>query len=236
MPAAPRGEFVVAHRAHGAPEPRVGEAPDEIARQGEAGDGEREIGLARGEAGRSPDRTDPVRPVGEADRVDEDDGQDLLERDRHHREIVAAQAQRRDAKRCARCARERHARNEAEPKRQPIVGGAEAHGIGAEREERGLREIDLAAKPEHDRQAEDGDRVGRRLHEDIGDIAVRLDEGRKRDERDGGEAVDDLSGDGAAHVSHAFSATRSPKMPCGRTARKTMRTRKAKASLNGTEI
>ena len=172
----------------------------------------------------------------EADRVDEDDGQYLLERDRDHREVVAAQAQRREAEPGARGESERDAPGEAKPEGQVIVGRAEADAIGAEREERGLREIDLTAEAEHDRKAEYGDRVGRSLHENVRDIAVGLDGRRERHQRDGDERVGKVSDRGAAHLGQAFSATRSPKMPCGRTTRKRTSARKAKASLNGTEI
>ena len=125
---------------------------------------------------------------------------------------------------------------EAEPKGQVVVDRPEGDAIGAQREERGLREIDLTAEPQHDRQAENRDRVGRGLHQNVGDIAVGLDGRGERHQRDRDERVGDVSDRGAAHAGHAFSATRSPKMPCGRRARKRMSTRKAKASLNGTEI
>ena len=72
------------------------------------------------------DRTHAVGPMGEADRVDEDDGQDLLEGDRDHREIMAAQPQRRDAEPRARGERDRMPTDEAEPEWQVIVDRAEA--------------------------------------------------------------------------------------------------------------
>jgi hypothetical protein len=100
----------------------------------------------------------------ETDRVDEDDSQDLLKGYGHHRKIVAAQAQRREAEPGAGRKSQRHASDEAEPKRQMIVDRAESNAIGAKREKRRLREIDLPAQSEHDRQAEDRDRVSRRLH------------------------------------------------------------------------
>src|SRR5208337_1836848 len=74
------------------------------------------------------------------------------------------------------------------------------------------------------------------LHQDVGDIAVGLDARRERDHRCHGQGIEDLPEGEGARAAHAFSATRSPKMPCGRRARKRMSTRKAKPSLNGTEI
>ena len=174
--------------------------------------------------------------MGDGDRVDEDDGQDLLEGDRDHRQVMPAEPQRRNAEPCAGRGGERHAPKEAEPEGQVIIGAAEADRIGAQREECSLCEIDLAAEAEHDRQAEDRDRVCRRLHQDVGDIAVGLDARRERNHRDRRQSVEDLSDGEGARTAHAFSATRSPKMPCGRRARKQMSTRNAKASLNGTEI
>ena len=149
---------------------------------------------------------------------------------------MPAEPQRRDAEPGAGEQRERHAGGEAEPERQVVIDRAEPHRIGAEREERGLREIDLAAKPEHDREAEHRDGVGRRLHQDVGDIAVGLHARGERDRDDRGEGVGDVGESEAAHRAHAFSATRSPKIPCGRMARKRISTRNANASLKGTEI
>ena len=150
-------------------------------------------------AGRGIELT-PSGPWVKPDRVDEDDGQDLLEGDRHHREIVAAQAQRREAEPRAGRESDRHAPEEAEPKRQVIVDRAESDAIGAEREKRGLREIDLTAQSEHDRQAEDRDRVGRRLHQNVGDVAVGLDGRGERHQNGCEERVDELSDRGAAHL------------------------------------
>ena len=149
---------------------------------------------------------------------------------------MTAQAQRREAEPRARRAGERHASEEAEPEGQAVIDRPEGDAIGAEREERGLREIDLTTEPQDDRQAENRDRVSRGLHQNVGDIAVGLDGRGERHQRDRDERVGDVSESGPAHPGHAFSATRSPKMPCGRTTRKRMSTRKAKASLNGTEI
>ena len=138
--------------------------------------------------------------MGKTDRVEEDDGQDLLEGDGHHREIVAAQTQRREAEPSASGESERHAAQKAEPKGQPVVDRPESDAIGAEREERRLREIDLAAKSKHDRQAENGDRVSRRLHQNIGDIAIGLDGCGERHQNGRGERVEEVSDRRAAHL------------------------------------
>ena len=54
---------------------------------------------------------------------------------------------------------EPHASEKAKPKGHVIVDRPERNGIGAKCEERSLREIDLAAKPKHDRQAKNRDRI-----------------------------------------------------------------------------
>ena len=102
---------------------------------------------------------------------------------------MAAEPQGRDAEQRARDERDRDPDREAEPKGQAIVRRAEAHGIGPEREERGLGEIDLPAQPQNDREAEDGDRVGRGLHQNIRDVVVGLDGRGERHESGGGGRV-----------------------------------------------
>ena len=177
------GKLVVAHRAHGAPEPRIRQMPDEIADHRQHRDAEREIGLRVLEQIGPADPRHPVRAVGEPDRVDHDQRHDLLERDRHHREIVAAEPQRRHAQHRAGHQRHQASRQEAEPIAEVIVRGADADGIGAETEERRLRQIDLAAQAEHDRETEHRDRKRRRLHQDVVDVAVELHRGGERHQR-----------------------------------------------------
>ena len=63
-----------------------------------------------------------------------------------------------------------------------IIRRADPHRIGAEAEKRRLRQVDLATQAEHDRQAEDGDRKRRRLHQDVVDVAVELKGAGQRDD------------------------------------------------------
>ena len=109
--------------------------------------------------------------------------------------------------------------------------------IGAEAEEGGLRQIDLAAQAEHDGQAEHGDRKGRGLHEDVHRVVVHRQQADDGDDQRRQRNVSDRASEhrAVAGHAHAFSATRSPKMPCGRKIRKATSTRKAKPSLYGTE-
>ena len=182
--------------------------------------------------------------MGQPDRVDHDQRHDLLERDRHHRQIMAAEPQRRHAQQRAGQQRDDASAGKAEPVAQVIVGGADADRIGAETEKRRLRQIDLAAQAEHDRKPEHRDRERRRLHQDVVDIAVELHRRGERHQIGGADEIRQMPqqqrpcarrGGRDRHVfagrAHAFSATRSPKMPCGRNTRKATSTRKAKPSL-----
>ena len=124
------------------------------------------------------------------------------------------------------------------------VGGTEPDRIGAEAEERGLGEIDLAAEAEHDGKPEHRDRERGRLHQDVEDIAVEPQRGRERDQHGRADEIRQVPNESrpraqdgcryrhvVASGRHAFSATRSPKMPCGRKIRNATSTRKAKAVL-----
>jgi len=84
-----RGELIVAHRAHRAAETRIRQAPDEIADDGERCDTEGEIGLLAGEQVRARNVAHAVRAVGDGNLVDHEEGEDLLEGDRHHRSVEA---------------------------------------------------------------------------------------------------------------------------------------------------
>ncbi len=125
------GEFIVAHRAHGPPEPGGRQVPDAIADQRQHRDAEREITLRALEQSGTADIGDAVRAVGQPDRVDHHQRDDLLERDRHHREVMAAEPQRRHAEEGARPQRHEAAGDQTEPVAQMQVGGADADGIGA---------------------------------------------------------------------------------------------------------
>ncbi|WP_218673606.1 hypothetical protein, partial [Burkholderia cenocepacia] len=91
----------------------------------------------------------------------------------------------------------------------------------------GLRPIDFSAQAEHDRQSEHRDREGRGLEQDVQHVAVELHAGGERHQRRGAQEIRQVPNDQRFrahgrrrnHVvagAHAFSATRSPKMPCGR--------------------
>ena len=178
------------------------------------------------------------------DRIDHHQRDDLLERDRHHRKVMTAKPQGRHAQQRACQQRDHAAADEAQPEADMQIRRADADRIGAEPEERGLRQIDLAAQAEHDREAEHRDRERGGLEQDVVNVSVEVHVGRKHDQDGRADEVRQMpdqqrlrvdGGRRNRHVvagrAHAFSATRSPKMPCGRKIRKAISTRKAKPSL-----
>ena len=218
--------------------------PDGITDQRQHGDAEGQIRLRGLKQLRAADARHAIGAVGEPDRIDHHKRDDLLKRDRHHGEVVPAEPQRRHAEKGARQQGDDAAAGEAQPIAHMIIRRADPHRIGAEAEKRRLRQIDLATQAEHDRQAEDGDRKRRRLHQDVVDVAVELEGARKHHDNGGAHKIRQVpqperfrTGRGGSHRqvfagrAHAFSATRSPKMPCGRNTRKAISTRKAKPSL-----
>ena len=235
------GQFVVAHRPHGAAERRLRQAPDQVAQQGHHRDAEAEVGVRRFEEGRSLDVADPVGSVRDGYPVDHDEGDDLLEADGHHRQVVPAQAQRRHAEEGAHHERDAAAHQQGDPEVEVQVGRAQAHRIGAEAEEGRLRQVDLPAQAQHHGQAEHGNRVAGRLHQDMHGV---VGQGHPADQRhhqqrqrgEGDRADEATRRRRRDRPAHAFSATRSPKMPCGRKIRNATSTRKAKPSLYGTEM
>jgi hypothetical protein len=178
------------------------------------------------------DVADAVGAVGEADPVDQHDGQDLLEADGDHADVVAAELEAGGAEQEAAGAGDGDADQEGGEEVEAEIDRAERDAIGADAEEGGLGDRDLAAIAEHDDEADHGDAVGDRLHDDVEKIALRRQEVRRGD--------GDQDGDGQARRAapwpcvqqvHAFSAIFSPNRPCGRTSRKNSSSRKAKASL-----
>lgn len=81
---------------------------------------------------------------------------------------------------------------QAYPEIDPIIGGAQADRVGADAEERRLRQIDLPAQPEHDGKSEHRDRVGSGLHQDIQPIPIQRGARRDRDDDRAGDEIADM--------------------------------------------
>ena len=164
--------------------------------------------------------------MGEPDRVDHHKRDDLLKRNRHHRKIVAAEPQRRHAQQRAGQERDDASGRKAQPIADMVVRCSNTDGIGAQTKKCRLRQIDLPAQAQHDRETEHRDGECHGLHQDVVDIAVELHRGGERHQDRGDDEIRQVTqqqrlctwrGHGDRHVlaggAHAFSATRSPKMP-----------------------
>ena len=139
--------------------------------------------------------------------VDGDAADDLAERERHDRDVVAAQAQRREAEqRAGERGEERRYRQDQQPvqvdarlRLQELgdadvdVGGAEearaepAHRVRADREERDVAEVEQAGEADHDVQPERHDDVdqrgGRVLDERAAGVVEERQQDREHDRR-----------------------------------------------------
>ena len=133
------------------------------------------------EEGRPRDVGDAVGAARDGDPVEQHDADDLAEAQRHDGEIVAAQAQHRkaehDAERCRQQARERQRLPEAEP--EPARD--EREGIGADRVEGDVAEIEQSGEPDHDIEAPAEHDVDQHRGPEIDEIARRERQERQRD-------------------------------------------------------
>jgi hypothetical protein len=176
-------KLIVANRAHGASEPGIGKVPDDIADQRQHADAEGEIGLRTLKQIGPADPRHAVRTVGKPDRVDHHQRDDLLERDRHHREVMPAETKRRHAQHRAGHQRHQASSQQTEPVADLVIRRSNTDSVSTETEERRLRQVDLATETEHDREAEHRDRKRGRLHQDVEDVAVEPHGRGERDER-----------------------------------------------------
>ena len=111
----PCRELVVPDGPHGAPEPRFGHPPDEIADPGQHDEAQRQIALPVGEERRPDDARHAVGTARHRDPIDQHEREDLLEADRHHGEVMATEPQRRGTQDPAEDQRDREAAHEAQP-------------------------------------------------------------------------------------------------------------------------
>ena len=128
------------------------------------GRGEARIGRVERDAeeARSRDSRDARIAAGDVDPVDQDEADDLAERERHDGEVVAAQAQHREAEDDAPEGREDSRDRQPDPERpgrpepwpyqlgheilDDVVGGEQRVGIGADRIERDVAEVEQARR------------------------------------------------------------------------------------------
>jgi hypothetical protein len=201
-----------------------------------------------------PEEVRDLRDAAEAARashgvdVQDQDANDLAEAERHDREVVAAQAQRRHADEEPRDGREERADRERDEKHgavaregrhhreRPADSVAEGHGevrrgVRADRHEPGVAERELSGEPV-DQVEGDGQRdVDAGEADDLEEVrghrdarAERAGERRVRDDQHAGDRESDQE------APHTFSFWTRPRRPCGRRIRTRIRMPNAIAS------
>ncbi len=194
-------------------------------------------GVEGNKEGRSLDVADPVRAAGHRDPVGGDEGIDDLEADRHHRQVVASQLPRRAAEHRACQGGGNQAEEQGEPPVHVPAGRAEGDRVRADPVEGGLGQRDLSGVAQDHDEAERRDAPGGAQDEQVRGVSAREDQ-RQEHNHDGAQGQCQVSGFEQAggslfgvFAAHAFSATFSPKIPCGRNRRNRKSTRKLKPSL-----
>ena len=253
------GDLVLADRDPGAPEARVAQA--EVHEQDERDEHEHEPEVRseverrvkRGEHRQVDrvDRRDRLAAVGELVALDDVDlvavdGEavdDLAERERHDRDVVPAQAQRRQADQHPGDADDEHGDDEDDQEvqvdagqvagevagedvdallavdRREVIGGEPPHRVRADRVERDVAEVQEAREADDDVQAQRHDDVGAGGDEVVGDARQRVEE--QRQDRGKAQAEDRerevlVVAEPADDGVHPASLVASPMSPCGR--------------------
>src|SRR5215469_9784761 len=132
---------------------------------------------------------------------------------------------------------------ERQPEGEPKAHGAKRYTISTQTKKGGLRKIDLTGITQHDSQPDYRDRIRSGLHQQVEIVSGHGQEERgdncHRCDKDNEEAASVIGtalrcrfmGFAGNDSAHAFSATFSPKSPCGRKSRNKTSTIKANASL-----
>ena len=142
----------------------------------------RAVGVERQpEEARARDAGDAVRAAGQALPVEQHDADHLAERQRHDGEIVAAQAQDREAQQDAPERGEDAGERQAQPERQAEMLGEQRIGVGADGVERDVAEIEQAGEADHDVEPPAEHDVGDDEDREIHHIAVRDRQPRQRE-------------------------------------------------------
>ena len=119
---------------------------------------------------RPRDAGDAVRAAGEIVPVDQHDADDLAEGERDDGEIVAAQAQHREAEDDPPERREEAGERQAEPEAEPEILRDQREGIGADRIEGDVAEVEQAGEADHDVQPPAEHHVGQDEDGEVDDI------------------------------------------------------------------
>ncbi len=145
------------------------------------------------EQGRARNVGEPVGPAGHLPPVEQDDPDDLAETERHDRQVVAAQAQHGEAEQNAERGGERAGQRQALPKAEIEPLGEEGEGIGTNRIEGDVAEVEQPGQADHDVQAPAEHHVDQHGRADVDDVAV----GERHERQEEGEQ-DPREGDPAA--------------------------------------
>ena len=136
------------------------------------------------EQGRPRDAGDAVRAAGQALPVDDDEADDLAERQRDDGEIVAAQPQHGKAEHHAPECGEDAGERQADPERQPEIGRQQRVGIGADRVERDIAEVEQAGEADHHVQSPAQHHIGQHEDAEIEDVALIVEDHRHQEGED----------------------------------------------------
>ena len=131
---------------------------------------------------------DAVRPAGDRLPVDQHEADDLAERERDDGEIVAAQPQHRKAEQHAPECGEDAGERQADPERQIEGGRQQRVGIGADRVEGDVAEVEQAGEADHDVQSPAEHHVGQHQDAEVEHVALIVEDDRneQREAEQGG--------------------------------------------------
>ena len=133
---------------------------------------------------RPRDSDNAVRAAGEILPVEQDQPDDFAEAERDDGEIVAAQPQHRKAEQDAGECGEDAGKRQADPERQSEMLRQQRVGIGADRVEGDIAEIEQPGETDHDVQSEAEHRVGDDEDGEIEQITIASVENDRNNERE----------------------------------------------------
>src|SRR5512140_1386737 len=188
-----RRDVVVPHRHEGASRPgphQVGREQDHRRRDDQHDVEVGAVGIEDKPADGRPRDHDAVTPAGHGLPPQKDPFEDELGGQRRDGEVETLKTQRRDAEDHSRQGGDASRRGDADPERQPHLGGDERGGVCPHAEERPLAEGDLPREPGEDIEPHRADHRDGDLHRDPEVLA--LDQERQRKEGDAEEPHADL--------------------------------------------
>ena len=148
------------------------------------------------EKARPRDAGDAVRAAGQALPVDDDEADDLAEGERDDGEIVAAQPQHRKAEQHAPERGEDAGERQADPEREAEIRRQQRVGIGADRVEGDIAEVEQAGEADHDVQPPAQHHIGEHEDAEVENVALVVEDHRHQQREDQQRRRDQAAGDG----------------------------------------